>query len=721
MEDEMHRRRTRSAARLVAAFFGVVAALAVPQPAAAATFTVNASDDLPGACPSPHCTLRAAIDAANASPGSDLITFDIPPGGPQTITPIGGLPPIVSQVEIDGTTQPGYAGTPIIELDGTLAGPANGLELRGGASFVEGLAVNRFQSPSFAGILIQGPGGDVIRGNYVGTDLAGTAALPNDAGVVIRDSERNVVGGTHPSDRNVISGNRANQVSVERGTGGNIVQGDYIGIDATGTHGLGNNMGVRVTNAPSTQIGGYLAGEGNVISLGTPSSEGVRIEGAASTDCLVAGNFIGTDATGMVAVPNSIGVIGIDAPHLVIGGPFAGTTRNVISGNVGEGVVIVNHGNTGPGVEVQQNLIGTDVTGTSPLPNQDGILVEGDRNLIGGTGGGEGNVVAGNEELGIWLSNAIGNRIEGNFVGVDRGGVVPLGNRIGIALLGDSSDNAIGGIDRGAGNVIAFNRQEGIQHAGGLRDAILSNSIFDNGALGIDLEPPGPNPSDPGDLDTGPNDLQNAPVLTRTGSSSVDGTLSSHPTTTYRIQLFSSTECDPSGFGEGERLDADFFVTTDGTGTATFSAGAAPGRAITATATDPDDNTSEFSNCATAGESAGQVTGGGQTLSATVADPLTFGFTASTNGGNGAKGQCDVIDHGLGVHVHCKDVDALAVTGTHATFSGTATVNGTDTTYRIDVDDNGEPGAGRDTFQISTGTGYTAGGTLVHGNVQVHG
>src|SRR5437899_9755172 len=137
-------------------------------------------------------------------------------------------------------------------------------------------------------------------------------------------------------------------------------------------------------------------------------------------------------------------------------------------------------------------------------------------------------------------------------------------------------------------------------------------------------------------------------------------------------------------------------VTTDLTGAATFSAGVAPGRAITATATDPDGNTSEFSHCATPstpGESAGQVTGGGQTLSATLTDPLTFGFTASTNGGSGAKGQCDVIDHGLGIHVHCKDVDALTVTGTHATFTGNATVNGADTTYRIDVDDNGEPGA----------------------------
>jgi hypothetical protein len=153
--------------------------------------------------------------------------------------------------------------------------------------------------------------------------------------------------------------------------------------------------------------------------------------------------------------------------------------------------------------------------------------------------------------------------------------------------------------------VIAFNGgQGGVVVRNGTGSAILGNSIYGNGGLGIDLVPLGPNPNDPGDADTGPNELQNAPMLTAAsttnGTVKVDGTLSSHPNTTYLLEFFANAACDETGFGEGQEFVADRYVTTDATGTATFSFSFGSGHVgdvITSTATDPSANTSEFSNC----------------------------------------------------------------------------------------------------------------------------
>ena len=121
----------------------------------------------------------------------------------------------------------------------------------------------------------------------------------------------------------------------------------------------------------------------------------------------------------------------------------------------------------------------------------------------------------------------------------------------------------------------------------------------------------------------------------------------------------------------------------------------------------------------------GHVTGGGHVLNATELSEVTFAFEAKsevdgTTGRRRLEGHCDVVDQATDTHVKCVDVAWLAQTPTHATFYGNAVVNGVATRYRIDIDDLSESGAGRDTFKIQTDTGYTAGGVLTEGNVQIH-
>ena len=164
-----------------------------------------------------------------------------------------------------------------------------------------------------------------------------------------------------------------------------------------------------------------------------------------------------------------------------------------------------------------------------------------------------------------------------------------------------------------AGNVIAYNRNIGvgvgnlITGVPAIEDSILGNSIFANGQLGIDLAPgTGVTPNDPGDADTGPNNLQNFPVLEKASTKQVHGRLNSQPGGTYRIEVFANTNCDQSGYGEGARFIGALTVTTNPQGDAQFklkfSAAVSAGQFITATATDAAGNTSEFSACTVAGK-----------------------------------------------------------------------------------------------------------------------
>jgi CSLREA domain-containing protein len=323
-------------------------------------------------------------------------------------------------------------------------------------------------------------------------------------------------------------------------------------------------------------------------------------------DNVIAGNFIGTDPTGISDLGNFTGLDIRNVSGNRIGG-ITPSDRNIISGNTLRGILFLNAGATGN--LVQGNYIGTNAAGTAAIGNIRGVdLDNAPLNTIGGNTVGARNIISGNT-IGVVIEelNAHNNRVQGNFIGTDVSGNSALGNTmagVNIGMLGSPSGNTIGGFGLDEGNVIAFNGGDGVIVNLGIENAIVENSIHSNGGLGIDLAPDGVTPNDTGDADTGPNNLQNFPVLTSATANGsfvkVEGTLSSVPNKQLNVSFFSSSSCDPSGNGEGEKRLSGIVVTADVNGDVTFSASldaAAGGRFITATATDQNGNTSEFSNC----------------------------------------------------------------------------------------------------------------------------
>jgi hypothetical protein len=442
----------------------------------ASTFTVtNTADSGPG-------SLRQAILDANASPGLDTIAFNIPGSGVHTITPATSLDSVTSPVLIDGYTQPGASPNTdplatnaviLIELDGTTT-ISTGIDILGAGA--AGSTVQGLAINRFQqGIVVRGGAtGSVIRGSFLGTDPTGSVARPNIVGVEVSDADCHV-GGTAPADRNLVSGNTA---------------GVFSG---------------------AIQIAG---GGGAVIQ----------------------GNLVGTDATGMLAIPNA--------------------------------------------EAIYSNMPAT----------------------IGGTAPGAGNVISGNSLSGIFYQSDI--LIQGNLIGVAADGVSPLGNGLHGIWNHGANGGTIGGLGPGEGNVIAYNGAHGVQ-TDGTQTRIRGNSIHDNGQLGIKLYTggPAPNPNDPGDADNGSNNLQNFPILqsvTTGATTHIAGKFNSTASTTFDLDFYANTACSnfPREFLEGKTYLGSSQVTTDNSGNAvvdvTLGATEAGAR-ISATATDPNGNTSEFS------------------------------------------------------------------------------------------------------------------------------
>ena len=428
----------------VAKLFSCLLALFVMRPVAeAATITVTDTGDTIAV--DNLVTLREAITSANNNAnvnadvvavgayGTDTINFNIAGAGVHTIAPLSALPTITDPVIIDGYTQPGSAANTqttdgdgavlLIELNGANAGDANGLTITAGDSTIRGLVVNRF-------------------------------------------------------------------------------------IGASGS-------------------------AGNAIAL------------TSGSDNVIEGNFLGTDASGTIALGNEDNAI------------------NVESGS--------------------------------------------NDNLIGGTDPDARNVISGNLSVALFVATS-GNIIQGNFIGTQRDGRNPLGNLQGIGFVGvgNANNNLVGGSVPGAGNIIAFNDIRGVvgEADAGTGNAILGNSIFGNGALGIDWIPEGPTLNDTGDGDDGFNKLQNFPVISTVQggfpSVTLTGSLNSTPNTVFRLEFFGNAGANSSGFGEGGFFLGSTEVTTDASGDVSYNVtldvpGTPAAGAFTATATDPAGNTSEFS------------------------------------------------------------------------------------------------------------------------------
>ena len=392
-------------------------------------------------------TLRAAIVAANANPGS-TIDFRLQLV-PNTINLLGPLPLITAPVKIDGTSQPGYKGTPLITVTGVAAAaPASsGFDFEHGSSgsAIQGLEITGFNTAAITvnntanitiggatsgqGNVISGNPGDgislknagtsgvTVEGNDIGTDPSGTVAMANGIGVSIAGAMANTIGGLVAVARNVISGNTTDGIQITSSPPGpaigpaaslNVVEGNYIGTNAAGNGVLANGGdGVNINGgATSNTIGGDVAAAQNVISGNTTA--GVAIAGLGTSRETVAGNLIGTDASGQTALANGIGVSIVGTTGNTIGG-LVSAARNVISGNAADGVVI-SGGGKGPAaslIVVEGNYIGTNAAGNGVLANGgDGININGGAtsNTIGGSVAAARNVISGNTTAGVAIS-----------------------------------------------------------------------------------------------------------------------------------------------------------------------------------------------------------------------------------------------------------------------------------------------------------------------------
>jgi hypothetical protein len=440
----------------------------------------------PGADPNQHNvtnaddagagSLRQAILDANASEGPDEIRFAIPGAGAHVILLTSPLPPITGPTFVNGTSQ-GGGPAPAIILDGSNAGAtANGLALTGADITIRGLSIVRFGGPAIS--IASTAAGAVVEANYLGLLPTGTAAA-NATGIQ-SDAPSYRIGGASIAERNVISGNSGWGLLLQgEGTmAARRVIGNYIGTDPTGTESRSNNGGLWVNS--TITIGGAAAGEGNLISGNGTAGIAVLNDDNAVT---VQGNIIGLNAAGTAAIPNTGPGVSInDAEFSVIGGTTAGA-RNVISGNSGPGIQLVNDASV---TTIQGNYIGVNAAGTAAIGNAGpGILVQATFSTqIGGGSAAARNVISGNSVDGIRLADGVNNVIVGNYIGLDAAGDADLGNtQAGVRLTGESYNNRIG--NGGVGNVISGNNAHGVVIENGSNENNVFSNLIGTDATGV--------------------------------------------------------------------------------------------------------------------------------------------------------------------------------------------------------------------------------------------
>lgn len=514
------------------------------QNASAVTYTVINTN------PSGGGSLIAAVTASNSNPTPDTIDFNIPGPGPHTIVLAGQLE-IGDSVVIDGYTQPGSS-------QNTLAVGNNAvLQIVIDCSFntlpqsvfqigapltdhvlVRGLVINNAPGNGGSSYVSMGCPA-TLQGCFIGTDPTGVSIVGSIGNAVQTNGTDTsvLIGGSAPAERNVIGGSISTHVDL---SGTKIrVLGNYIGVNAQGTSALGATQqlySVVVGNSHGNTVGGSGPGEGNVIAPGKRAALHV---GRRVT---IQGNYIGTDATGSFDIA--------DGSMENYGVWFEGSqgSNSIVDDNLISGFAIAAYVNSAARLTFTGNYIGTNSLGQPTFVNGTGIFISGsaaDSTRIGGVLPGDGNVIAGNAD-GIYI--------------------------------GSNPHRYV---------------------------SILGNSIWGNTpGLGIDLTPTGVTANDAGDGDAGPNNLQNFPVLTEAMSgpniSKVTGTLNSTPNTQFHVEYFYNPSCHASGHGEGQAFLNVDTVITDGSGNVDllfFGPGVVVDGFITATATDPNGNTSEFAAC----------------------------------------------------------------------------------------------------------------------------
>ncbi len=794
-------------------------------------------------------SLQFAILDANETPGADLITFNIPGSGPHTIFPTSSLPTITDPVTIDATTQPGYAGDPVIVLHGDQAGiGARGFTVAAGPSTIKGFRIkgwkaNGGQSPpggdaisitggnshlivsnvlgvndafnqsgvhvtgghnhiiggtvsaarnviaweTFGVILSGGTTGCLVQGNFIGTDVTGTqvAGSGSNTAVLIGSfwgpapGTANMIGGTTAGARNIIAGGFTVDYVNSAGEG-NLIQGNYIGTNVTGTNKLVSSFGSGVRgvsiNAAGNTVGGTTPAARNVIVAG---SQGVRVFFGNLmipnvADVVVHGNYIGTKSDGTGNLGHSEQGVVVNTVGLVvrIGGAASGA-GNVISNSGKSGVEIVDdcvspcmNPATG-GHTVQGNYIGTDASGTADLGNtQNGVYLRNTRNnVVGGLVTGTRNVISGNGLSGVFMESAgaTGNVVQGNYIGTNATGTAGVGNDLNGVTTSEAPNNTIGGdtvesrniisangrhgvsigidttsgstgitvknnyigtdltgnaclgnqrdgvfVNRGSvshtivDNVITCNGRNGVNipnfitNDPGIRINVTDNSIFANAILGIDLGDAGITANDPGDPDGGANFQQNFPVLMSSAqiapedareknlapdALTINGTLNSTPNATFTVHWYFSADSQcttnqaasrPLAFGKVPNL------TTDANGNAPFTfpfdfPAGANGGLINCTATDSQGNTSEFSACFAVGTAAPPT----PTPTPTPAPTPSIQFQTATYNANEAIGSSAVTitrtgNTGVASSVRYETSDSAGTSNCGVRFSGVA-------------------------------------------------
>jgi len=570
---------------------------------------------------------------------------------------------ITSGIVINGSASTGnqikgnYIGTNISGTDSLpngcgiiLAGARNtiiGGTTAGSANIISG----NYQ----AGIVMNGSGTNFnsVKGNFIGTNKDGNNFVSNHTGVMLKsNSNQNIIGGATLAERNIISGNLEIGVYIEA-SDSNVVKGNFLGPDITGnsTFMLGDSAiqgnGIELNTVSKFNIVGGTGNERNIIS-------GNRVYGLVyygnSSYNNTSGNYIGVNAAGNQRLANATGIC-VDG-----GSNHNKINNNVLSGNKSYGIFFVTTGTYYN--DFKGNIVGVNATNTDTIPNYIGLIIAaGTRyNVFGGTGAGEANIISGNYYDGIEISdfgtdhnqiigniigastaggfgnfNGIGiatnprnnliahntisgnkymgiilfehsdsNTIENNNIGVLSNGIDTAGNGgAGIAIIQGSSNNIIG-----PGNIIAYNDTAGIilNDNNTLYNTITQNSIYKNGVSQIDIFPPGPNPNDPGDPDSGPNLKMNYPDIFSIGYNPAAGI-------TFITGMIDYNYQNPSGIkievfcsytdsaGIGTCMNYLGSTNVDSTGNWVFFAqGITDGDSIAATATDIYGNTSEISS-----------------------------------------------------------------------------------------------------------------------------